>query len=322
MLKSIAKVALTVDPIWRASCATWRPLGVSVLMYHRIPPDTEVFPGTAVDQFRQQMRWLRDCCDPIHPDQLQEAAAHPTRWKRPPVLVTFDDGYRDYHDLAYPILAELKITSIVFLATGAIDRQEMIWTDDVNWVVHKTSRPEVRLPWDATQIHHPTHRDARTALGLACKSFLKGIPNQQRLDWLERLYAELGVHPAHSGLERQMLSWDEVRAASEYTCWGGHTHNHPILSQLDAGPMEDEIRICRERILIETGRAPRYFAYPNGRAQDFNPTTQSLLAKHGFELGFSTIEGLHNGRGDRYAIRRQHTGAANLGEFAMRVLGR
>ena len=52
------------------------------------------------------------------------------------------------------------------------------------------------------------------ALGLACKSFLKGIPNQQRLDWLERLYAELGVHPAHSGLERQMLSWDEVRAAS------------------------------------------------------------------------------------------------------------
>ncbi len=322
MIKSLAKAALTVEPFWPLTCLASRASGVTVLMYHRIPPNTDVFPGTAVDDFRRQMHWLHQHCQPIAPEQLQEAAARTRRWRRPPVLITFDDGYRDYHDLAYPILAELKITSIVFLATGAMDRQEMIWTDDVNWVVHKTSRAEVRLPWNPAELHRPADRASRHALGLACKAFLKDIPNQQRLDWLRQLYLAVGVDPAHSGLERQMLNWDEVRAASEYTRWGGHTHNHPILSQLEPGPMEDEIRLCRERILAETGQAPRYFAYPNGRARDFNATTQALLARYGFELGFSTIEGLHDRQGDRYAIRRQHTGAANLGEFAMRVLGR
>jgi len=49
------------------------------------------------------MQWLRAHCDPIGPDALVERSRSPRRTK-PAVLVTFDDGYRSYHDLAYPVL--------------------------------------------------------------------------------------------------------------------------------------------------------------------------------------------------------------------------
>jgi hypothetical protein len=46
-----------------------------------------------------------------------------------------------------------------------------------------------------------------------------------------------------------------------------------------------------------------------------------LLQRHGFEMGFSTIEGVHQPGMDRYAIRRQPTGAASIGDFAWLVAG-
>lgn len=322
MLKSLIKSALTQEPVWRLASLATRPAGVTVLMYHRIPLDTETFPGTDLATFRRQMRWLRSHCTPIAPDDIDDAARRCHRWSRPAVLVSFDDGYRDYHDHAYPVLADERITSVVFLATGSMDRQEMIWTDDVTWVTLRTRRASVELPWAPGTVHAIGDKASRDRLAVTIKAFLKNVPNVERLDWLRQLYVALDCDPRTSGLPRQMLDWDEVRATTEYTVYGGHTHNHPILSQLEPRQMADEIRLCRDRIVAETGVAPRHFAYPNGRARDFNATTQALLREHGFTHGYATVEGLHHAGADPLAIQRQHTGAASLGEFALRVLGR
>jgi peptidoglycan/xylan/chitin deacetylase (PgdA/CDA1 family) len=113
-----------------------------------------------------------------------------------------------------------------------------------------------------------------------------------------------------------------VRATIGLTRYGGHTHTHPILSQVDGERAEREIRVCHERITAETGVAPRYFAYPNGRAQDFSDETKAILRRCGYELAFSTIEGLHAPGMDPYAIRRQPTRAARLADYAWLVAGR
>jgi peptidoglycan/xylan/chitin deacetylase (PgdA/CDA1 family) len=136
------------------------------------------------------------------------------------------------------------------------------------------------------------------------------------------LFDELGVDSQDGGAGRQMLSWAEVRATIGLTRYGGHTHTHPILSQVSGERAEREIRLCHERIAAETGIAPRFFAYPNGRAQDFGDETKAILRRFGYELAFSTIEGLHAPGMDRYAIRRQPTGSTRLEDFAWLVAGR
>ncbi len=308
---------------WRVTARCMRVSGVTVLMYHRITSPGSLFPGTEVSTFREQMSWLNRNCRTIAPEDFDEVAASAAQsGSKPPVLVTFDDGYRDFHDNAYPILEELQISSIVFLTTGLIDHGGMIWTDLVTFAVRTSRRRNVTLPWDTAQAFRLDLGQPRTEVERAAKRFLKSVPDLERRNWQTQLMDELGFGSDDIPAERQMLNWDEVRATMELTRFGGHTHTHPILSRLDEVAVDEEIRRCRDRIEEETGIAPRYFAYPNGRACDYTEFSMSSLQRHGFELGFTTVPGIHRPGADRFQIRRQPTAARSLGDFASLVAGR
>jgi peptidoglycan/xylan/chitin deacetylase (PgdA/CDA1 family) len=266
------------------------------------------------------MQWLRARCTPIAPEQFA-AAQDFGNSSLPQVLVTFDDGYRDFFDNAYPILKEFDIPALVFLATRFLDEGGMIWTDVVATAVMRSRRSDVAIPWNGRTCSLKNDAD-RVRCRLLCTGFLKSIPDAEREHWQRELMTALAVTSHDIDTDRQMLTWDEVRAAMPLIRFGGHTHNHPILSQLDASAIDAEIRTCRDRISAELGVAPRYFAYPNGRAQDFTEEAVSCLKRHGFELGFSTIEGIHRPGADLYRILRQPTGCTTIGDFAALVMGK
>ncbi|MDB4969228.1 MAG: polysaccharide deacetylase, partial [Myxococcales bacterium] len=302
---------------WRSLGPIVRKRGVIVLMYHRILGADRSWDGLPVEKFAAQMRWVRDHCDPIGPEALVERAERPSR-VRPAVLVTFDDGYRDYHDHAYPVLESLGIPAVVFLATSFLDEGGMLWTDEVHLAARNTRRDRVTLPWsDGPAIALPDAQ-ARAALGQRARAHLKTLPDGERRTALASLLAALGDSP---GKERQMLTWDEVRRTMKLTTYGGHSHTHPILSRLDADAAEREIRTCKERIAAETGRAPKTFAYPNGRPSDYTPETQQILRRHGFEVAFSTSEGIAGSDSDWMAVKRLPTEAADIPDFAWVAAG-
>lgn len=320
MLNKLLKAAFASKVGWKLA-QPLRPNGITVLMYHRVnrTRDAEM-PGIWVDQFFEQMKWLRARCRIIAPEEFTSALRQDGS-NTPPVLVTFDDGYRDFFDNAYPILAELNIPSLVFLATRFMDHRGLIWTDAVATAVLRTWRTDVVLPWN-NQRYGLANKAERDACRSVCTRFLKGIPDPARVAWQSELFHLLDIVPEDVVGDRQMLTWDEIRATMPLTRYGGHSHSHPILSQLDRATVEQEIRTCRDRITTELGDAPKYFAYPNGRAQDFSDETKAVLKSHGFELSFSTIEGIHQPGDDSHAIRRQPTGCTTLGDFAALVLGR
>jgi peptidoglycan/xylan/chitin deacetylase (PgdA/CDA1 family) len=320
MIRRLGKALAASAVGWPVTARVARGNGITVLMYHRIRDEEEVFSGPGIERFRKQMLWVRHRCTPIAPEEFLPVLEGQQRTPRPAVLVTFDDGYRDFHDHAYPVLQELRIPTVVFLATGVVDRGGLIWTDSVGWAVHRSRRPIVRLPWDGRS-QALASMPSRDECAGACKAFLKNVPDAERTRWLAELFAALDVDPQDGSAGRQMLNWDEVRATMEYTRYGGHTHTHPILSQVGVREAEEEIRLCRDRIGDETGQVPRYFAYPNGRAQDFTEDTKGILRRCGFELAFSTIEGIHQRGMDCYAIRRQPTGGRTIGDFAWLVAG-
>lgn len=86
--------------------------------------------------------------------------------------------------------------------------------------------------------------------------------------------------------------------------FGGHTHSHVILSRVDEEKMDEEIRICRERIATETSAPPTLFAYPNGQPGDYGEPAKQALLRHGFATAFSAIEGLNGMDTDWMAVRR------------------
>jgi peptidoglycan/xylan/chitin deacetylase (PgdA/CDA1 family) len=273
-------------------------------MYHRIGVPGDPLPHLAVSQFRRQLEWLAANCEVIAPDSLEQAV-HSRNPRRPPVLVTFDDGNRDYYELAYPVLKEFGMPAVVFLITDYVDRPRLLWWDHLHLAVNHARVDRVTLPWQ---------RDRSMALGGAdndrviseCEHYLKSVADDEKERAFDELLGALG-DPAIPDLGRQTMNWEEVRATMDLTTYGGHTHRHPLMSKIDSGRLECEIRLCRERIVAETGVQPRLFAYPNG---DFTPRAKTLLQQYGFDVAFSTVEGLNDGTTDRMAMRR--TAVANL----------
>lgn len=304
-LKAAARWLAATSPGWALSRLV-RPRGTLVLMYHRVGPNNAGFPSLDLEVFRSQMRWLKAHCTPIGADDLRASVGRPKR-QRPFALVTFDDGYRDYYDHAYPILKELGIPALVFLSTVFMDEPgRLLWADRVHLAAHRSSRRRFRLPFADEEIDLESAAGKRR-LVRATKDHVKELPEDGKEAALRDLFRVLEVEGDRLKVDRPMLSWDEVRAAQDLTTWGGHTHTHPILSRVSPERAEDEVRTCRDRIRVETGRDPRHFAYPNGRLRDFNDDTKAVLQRYGFEVAYCVEEGINDATADWMAVRRIST---------------
>jgi peptidoglycan/xylan/chitin deacetylase (PgdA/CDA1 family) len=315
-IKQVIKQLWANPLVWRHLAIHVRSPGLIVLMYHRINGHrNEEFDGLSQDIFCQQMQWIREHCRVVSPDEAKVELSS-KRQSAPAVLVTLDDGYRCVYENVYPILKELTIPALVFLPTQVIDDGGLIWTDAVVWAARRSPKDTVSFAWLNPQQWNLVEVSSRYQLASACKSYLKNIADIQRRKLLGEYCDALGVSHTIKAVERQMLTWDEVRETLPLITYGGHTHSHPIMSQVTAEELEREIRICKERITAETGQSPRYFAYPNGCQEDFNVLCECLLQKHGFELAYSTIEGINNADINRMQLRRIPTHVSTTADLA------
>jgi peptidoglycan/xylan/chitin deacetylase (PgdA/CDA1 family)/2-polyprenyl-3-methyl-5-hydroxy-6-metoxy-1,4-benzoquinol methylase len=94
---------------------------VPVLMYHRIATDgPEELARYRVnpDAFAQQMLWLRrNGYHTINSEQLAWFVANDYPFEGRPLLITFDDGYEDFAEQAWPILKANDLSAEVFIVT-------------------------------------------------------------------------------------------------------------------------------------------------------------------------------------------------------------
>jgi len=112
-------------------------LKVPILMYHYVsepPAGSDVYRvdlSVTPDQFRQQMTYLRDNgYTAIDLYELSTAIVSQTELPEKPVLLTFDDGYLDNYENAYPILEEFGFKGTFFVVSEFIDKERegyMTW---------------------------------------------------------------------------------------------------------------------------------------------------------------------------------------------------
>lgn len=96
---------------------------VPILMYHRIAAKTVGLPGLTVTPraFEAQMEWLhRAGFHGITQQQLYEALRYGVPLPPRPVLITFDDGYRDVLWNAAPLLHRLRMPATAYVITARV----------------------------------------------------------------------------------------------------------------------------------------------------------------------------------------------------------
>jgi peptidoglycan/xylan/chitin deacetylase (PgdA/CDA1 family)/predicted O-methyltransferase YrrM len=89
------------------------PEDVVILLYHRLGSDRrEVHLPPA--EFERQLADLVERERVLAPDDALMGASAGG------VLVTFDDGYRDFHEQALPLLEKYRVPAVLYLATGLV----------------------------------------------------------------------------------------------------------------------------------------------------------------------------------------------------------
>ena len=95
--------------------------GVPVLNYHQIN-DTEKNALTVnTEQFEAQMKYLSENgYTAITPADMLDAWENGTKLPEKPVVITFDDGYLDNYNHAYPILQKYGLKATIFLISDYV----------------------------------------------------------------------------------------------------------------------------------------------------------------------------------------------------------
>ena len=116
-----------------------RSISVPILMYHYVhkPPSTFTDRlgfnlSVSPNDFRGQMDWLES--NDFHPVDFNDLRAYfagQQALPNKPVVITFDDGYRDLYTTAFPILKAHKFKAVAYIVSSFVDRRRYVTSAQV-----------------------------------------------------------------------------------------------------------------------------------------------------------------------------------------------
>jgi peptidoglycan/xylan/chitin deacetylase (PgdA/CDA1 family) len=282
--------------------------GVLVLNYHRIgngnesPFDRGLW-STDAEAFSDQVRFCKSQLDVITPDDIPRVVAS---GRGRYALITFDDGYRDNYETAFPILKSEGVPATFFIATGFVDSPRVPWWDEIAWMVRTSGQDRIGpFRWLPARIllDEPDRAGAIQTLLRAYKA----MPAESTGRFLDAIAEATctGRCSADVGLSFWM-TWDMLREMkSAGMTVAGHSVTHPILARTSIERQREEILGCGTRLAEEMGEPMKYFSYPVGGPTSFNSVTQDCLREAGVRYAFSYYGGFRRfGDWNNFDIRR------------------
>jgi peptidoglycan/xylan/chitin deacetylase (PgdA/CDA1 family) len=281
-------------------------------MYHRVlphehPDRVHEEPGMYVSPqtFELHLQLLRRQFTLVHLDEWLSDAGAGRPLPRAACAVTFDDGWRDNFDHAFPLLRKHGVPATIFLVADLIGTRYSFWPNRLSRLLRSAHAPQVlqSLP---EQLRAAAGEPAfagrdMTQLSDSLIAHSKTLFTDAQMNSLLD-----SIEPAHGGSDpegRDLASWDEIRAmgVGDLVRFGSHTRRHTRLrTDLDARQLEDEI-VSSQRVLADQlGTAPRTFCYPNG---DHCPAAVAMV-RDNYLGAVTTRHGWNSPRSDRWLLQR------------------
>jgi peptidoglycan/xylan/chitin deacetylase (PgdA/CDA1 family)/CelD/BcsL family acetyltransferase involved in cellulose biosynthesis len=274
-----------------------------ILYYHRVNDDGDrFFPAISTELFEQQMRFVARHYQVVSLAELQNRLEDGS--PQPVMAITFDDGYQDNYHNAFPILQRYGLPATIFLTTGSVDSGEPLWFERLAIAAKKTSREFIDLEIDIPRRFWMRTEAERLHSSREMFLVLKDLPDSERRRRLDEILRLCG-DPDDSERRNKLLSWDQIRRMKAHGIdFGGHTVTHPFLARMGREEVMWEATECKKRIEDQLQSPAHYFAYPNGREEDFGPSNKELIRSAGYRAAVTTVWGLNYRSTDPMELRR------------------
>jgi peptidoglycan/xylan/chitin deacetylase (PgdA/CDA1 family) len=209
------------------------------------------------------------------------------------VCLTFDDGYRDNLEHAYPILKDADMPFAVYVPTGFPDRLGELWWLALEAVIAKRERIGLVIDGENRTFACETVAEKR-ALYDELYWWLRGRDTEAEMRAIVRDLAARYQVDIAAFCKDLCMSWQEIAllARDPLVTIGAHTVNHLMLAKLPEKAVRAEMDLSRTVIEAALGARPAHLSYPYGDPGSAGPREFAIAAALGFKTAVTTRPGV------------------------------
>ncbi len=209
------------------------------------------------------------------------------------VSLTFDDGYRDTLQWAYPILKTAGVPFAVYVPTSFPDRLGELWWLVLEAVIARNPRIGLVIDGRDRKFDCRTVAEKRVLFD-DLYWWLRNRPSEAEMRDVVRSLAAY-YHVDIAGFcEELCMSWSELAelAADPLVTIGAHTVNHSMLAKLPRDTARSEIDLSRSVIEAALSVKPQHLSYPFGDRSSTGAREFEIAAELGFKTAVTTRPGV------------------------------
>jgi peptidoglycan/xylan/chitin deacetylase (PgdA/CDA1 family) len=267
--------------------------GFAVVNYHGvIPADHARDPAgqdsfldanlTRPDEFRKQLRFLKDRYHVIHPEDFRAYVEQGSPLPARAVLLTCDDGLLNAFTDLLPVLQSEKVSCLFFVTSASCaDQPGMLWYEELYRCMRSKALTDEDLQLPGNGATRPAAAEAFQGRWWSAVQRASRLDANERRRWLAQLRQRCHPMPNLGSEKRwRLLNATELRqlAAAEVSI-GAHTRFLPILSLCGEEQARREIYESKIEIERALGRPVWAFAYPFGNPSTMESGKFAWLAK-------------------------------------------
>jgi peptidoglycan/xylan/chitin deacetylase (PgdA/CDA1 family) len=215
-------------------------------------------------------------------------------FKRRFVCITFDDGYKDLKQWAFPLLKKYELPFALYIPTSFPDRLGELWWVALEAVIAQNKRIGMVINGKDQFFECASVREKRELYD-AIYGYLRSMKTEEELRKVVRdLCATYSVDIA-SFCRDLCMDWEEIGelARDPLVTIGAHTVNHMMLMKVpNEANVRAEMEMSRSVLEAALGKRPEHLAYPVGDPTSAGPREFRIAAELGFKTATTTRPGV------------------------------
>lgn len=272
--------------------------------------------GLETALFQEQLWYLISNYTIIGMDRVLEYLKHKTPLPENPLVLMFDDGYKDHIDTVLPILQGIGISGSFFPPGKAVFEHKVLDVNKIHFILATVDDPRVLIEDIHTRIlelagtpglvlpqeyharmeadyHLPENRLDVFDVIYVKRLLQKYLPESVRRMLTDELFLKYVTDDEAAFAQELYMSADDIRHLREQGMFiGSHTWNHHWLNALSPEEQEIEVKKSVEMLKIFGCDTREWvMCYPYGGN---NATLHEILKRYGCVMGITTDQGIYD----------------------------